>query len=62
VSGGFVLVLNCGSSSVKLALVDPVTGERRLTGLAERVGSSDAVVRLRRDDGDEESGTPDDPS
>jgi acetate kinase len=61
VSGGFVLVLNCGSSSVKLALVDPVTGARRLTGLAERVGSSDAVVRLRRDT-DEESSTPDDPS
>ena len=60
-SGGFVLVLNCGSSSVKLALVDPVTGERRLAGLAERVGSSDAVVRLWRD-GDEESSTPDDPS
>ena len=60
-SGGFVLVLNCGSSSVKLALVDPVTGERRLTGLAERVGSSDAVVRLWRD-GDEEISTPDDSS
>ena len=44
----WVLVLNCGSSSVKLALVDPATGERRVTGLAERVGSSDAVVSVRR--------------
>ena len=60
-SDGCVLVLNCGSSSVKLALVDPVSGDRRMTGLAERVGSSDAVVRLWRD-GTEEHGTPDDPS
>ena len=60
-SEGCVLVLNCGSSSVKLALVDPATGERRLTGLAERVGSSDAVVHLRRGD-HEETSTPGDPS
>jgi acetate kinase len=43
-----VLVLNCGSSSVKTALVDPVSADRTLTALAERVGSSDVVVRLRR--------------
>ena len=60
-SGGCVLVLNCGSSSVKLALVDPVSGDRRLTGLAERVGSDDAVVRLRRGD-DEQRSAPDDTS
>jgi acetate kinase len=58
---GPVLVLNCGSSSVKLALVDPTSGERRVTGLAERVGSDDAVVRLRRGE-DEERSTPDDTS
>ncbi|MEO5663634.1 MAG: acetate kinase [Nocardioides sp.] len=57
----WVLVLNCGSSSVKLALVDPDSGERRLTALAERVGTSDAVVRLRRGDA-EESSAPDDSS
>jgi len=45
---GSVLVLNCGSSSVKVALVDPETGERSLTGLGERVGSADAVVHIRR--------------
>ena len=61
VSEGCVLVLNCGSSSVKLALVDPATGERRLTGLAERVGSRDAVVHVRRGDR-EETSTPGDPS
>ncbi|WP_457206021.1 acetate/propionate family kinase [Nocardioides sp. P5_C9_2] len=56
-----VLVLNCGSSSVKLALVDPATGARRLTGLAERVGSSDATVHLRRGDVGHSS-VPEDPS
>jgi acetate kinase len=61
VSGQWVLVVNSGSSSVKLALVDPRSGERRLTGLAERVGSSDAAVRVRRG-GTEETTTPDDPS
>ncbi len=41
-----VLVLNCGSSSVKLAVVDPESGERPISGLAERVGTPDASVRL----------------
>jgi acetate kinase len=56
-----VLVLNCGSSSVKIALLDPASGCRKLTGLAERIGGSDAVVHLRRD-GQETSGAPSDPS
>ena len=45
---GRVLALNCGSSSVKLALLDPRTGERSLTALAERVGSAGATVTVRR--------------
>jgi acetate kinase len=45
-----VLVLNCGSSSVKAALVDPATADRTVTALAERVGSSDVTLRLRRGD------------
>jgi acetate kinase len=56
-----VLVLNCGSSSVKLALVDPTSGDRRLTALGERVGTPDAAIRLRRGD-DEDESTPDDTS
>ena len=52
VSDGSVLVLNCGSSSVKLALVDPASGERRVTGLAERVGGPDAVAPRRGRGGD----------
>lgn len=60
-SAEWVLVLNCGSSSVKLALVDPASGERRVTALAERLGSSEAVVRLRRG-GEERTSAPDDTS
>ncbi len=54
-----VLVLNCGSSSVKFALVDPENGARAVAGLGERVGGPDAVVSLRRGD-DEQTSTPTD--
>ena len=47
-SGGVVLVLNSGSSSVKFALLAPDTGERVLDGLAEQVGTAAAVLRIRR--------------
>jgi acetate kinase len=53
-----VLVVNSGSSSVKLAVVDPSTGERTMTALAEKVGSEGTSVLLRRDD-DEQEVTPD---
>ena len=43
-----VLVVNAGSSSVKLAVLDPATGERRVTALAERLGGPDAALHLRR--------------
>jgi acetate kinase len=45
---GQVLVLNSGSSSVKFALVDPVTGQRRVDGEAERVGAPEASLQVRR--------------
>ena len=45
---GLVLVLNSGSSSVKFALVDPGSGQRMTDGLAERVGTPEAVLRIRR--------------
>ncbi len=51
-SGGLVLVLNSGSSSVKFALLTPDTGERVLGGLAEQVGTPEAVLRIRRYPGD----------
>ncbi len=58
---GQVLVVNSGSSSVKLAVVDPMTGSRSLTAHAERVGSDGTVVHVRRGD-DEESRPPADGS
>ena len=54
------LALNCGSSSVKLALVDPVLGRRAVEGLAERVGTADVVVRVRRGGTNEWLPTPSD--
>jgi acetate kinase len=45
---GPVLVLNSGSSSVKFALVDPVSGQRRVDGEAERVGAPEASLQVRR--------------
>ena len=45
----WTLVLNCGSSSVKFALLNPASGEVRLSGLAERLGAPEASVRLEWD-------------
>jgi acetate kinase len=44
-----VLVVNAGSSSLKFATVDPATGSRSISGLAERLGTAEAVVTLNRD-------------
>lgn len=40
-----ILVINCGSSSLKFAVVEPVTGTVALQGLADRLGSAEAVLR-----------------
>jgi acetate kinase len=47
-SGGLVLVLNSGSSSVKFAVLAPASGERVLAGMAEKVGTPEAELRIRR--------------
>ncbi|MED7788631.1 acetate kinase [Francisella sp. 19X1-34] len=39
-----ILVLNCGSSSVKFALINPEAEESLLTGLAENIGSKNCKV------------------
>jgi acetate kinase len=49
---GLVLVLNSGSSSVKFALMHPVSGERVLGGLAEEIGTPEAVLHVQRGPGD----------
>lgn len=40
-----VLVINCGSSSIKYALVPATADQPRLTGLVERLGSGDARLK-----------------
>src|SRR5690554_7224594 len=40
-----VLVINCGSSSIKYALVPAAADQPRLTGLAERLVSADARLK-----------------
>jgi acetate kinase len=44
-----ILVLNAGSSSVKFAVLDPDSGERALTGEAEKVGTPEATLQIQRD-------------
>lgn len=44
VTGRNVLVINCGSSSLKYALVEPGSGRVARHGLAERLGTEQAVL------------------
>jgi acetate kinase len=46
--GGSVLVLNSGSSSIKFALLHPTSGERLVDGIAERLGTPEASLRVQR--------------
>lgn len=43
----YILVLNCGSSSVKFALINPQTTESLLTGLAENIGSKNCKISFK---------------
>ncbi|MGE6581481.1 acetate/propionate family kinase [Vreelandella aquamarina] len=47
-----VLVINCGSSSIKYALIDSDPQAPRLAGLAERLGSSDARLKGKNSAGE----------
>jgi len=47
-----LLVLNCGSSSIKADVIDPATGARSVQARAQRVGTPSATLRI---DGDETS-------
>lgn len=42
-----VLILNCGSSSLKFAILDPKTGEEKLSGLAEAFHLDDARIKWK---------------
>lgn len=43
----YVLVLNCGSSSLKFAVIDPENGDEVCKGLAERLGQEGGMVRVK---------------
>ncbi|WP_068547612.1 acetate/propionate family kinase [Thalassotalea crassostreae] len=42
-----VLVINCGSSSLKFSLIDPKTTEELVSGIGERLLSNDAVIKFK---------------
>jgi len=44
-----VLVLNCGSSSAKFAVIDAATGQERVSGIAQRLGSAHASLDFKHD-------------
>ncbi len=45
-----ILVINCGSSSVKFSLITPSTGETLLSGLAECLLSDDAAITIKQNE------------
>ncbi|XNM52171.1 hypothetical protein ACLK2I_12695 [Escherichia coli] len=48
-SSKLVLVLNCGSSSLKFAIIDAVNGEEYLSGLAECFHLPEARIKWKMD-------------
>jgi acetate kinase len=42
-----ILVLNCGSTSIKAAVLDPSSGARRVSARAERLGEPEARIVIR---------------
>lgn len=42
-----ILVINCGSSSIKFSLADPEKGEHLLSGLAEKLDGPDAILQWK---------------
>ena len=48
-----ILLLNCGSSSMKYQVIDAETHESRASGLVERIGQASGELKHRH--GDEET-------
>lgn len=42
-----VLILNCGSSSLKFSILDPISGDEKLSGLAEAFNLDDARIKWK---------------
>lgn len=53
-SSKLVLVLNCGSSSLKFAIIDATNGEEHLSGLAECFNLPEARIKWKMDGGKHE--------
>ncbi len=47
-AGAEILVINCGSSSLKFAVLEGDSGRRNHEGTAERLGTAEAVLTVRR--------------
>lgn len=54
-SSKLVLVLNCGSSSLKFAIIDAVNGDEYLSGLAECFHLPEARIKWKLDGGKQEA-------
>jgi Acetate kinase len=48
-SSKLVLVLNCGSSSLKFAVIDATSGDEKLSGIAECLHLDDARIKWKLD-------------
>ncbi|MCP4326279.1 MAG: acetate kinase, partial [Alteromonadales bacterium] len=46
-SNKLILVLNCGSSSLKFAIIDCATGDEKLSGLAECLHLENASIKWK---------------
>ncbi|AGH38396.1 Acetate kinase [Bibersteinia trehalosi USDA-ARS-USMARC-188] len=42
-----ILILNCGSSSLKFAILDPISGDEKLSGLAENFNLENARIKWK---------------
>ena len=42
-----ILIINCGSSSLKFAVINPNTGEEFINGIGERLGSPESFIRWK---------------
>ncbi len=42
-----ILIINCGSSSLKFAVINPSSGEEFINGIAERLGEAEAFIRWK---------------
>ncbi len=42
-----ILIINCGSSSLKFAVINPQNGDEKISGVAERLSTPEAFVRWK---------------